>query len=96
MKETENGTPCCENNNAESSCGCASGSCCGTPSGRKVKLLVCLVVLLAIAGIAAYKLSLAPRNAEGGTCCPGKSPCQTSAECEGTNCASAASACCPE
>ena len=80
MKKTENGTPCCEQTQATSPCGCAPGTnCCGTPAGWKLKMLVCLAVLLAIAAIAAYKLSVASRNTDGGKCCP-----------------SATSSCCPD
>jgi hypothetical protein len=57
MNEIENNEPCFEKINAETSCSCSTDGCdCCKPIGRKtLKVVICLVVLLAVVSILAYK-----------------------------------------
>ena len=58
-----------EKNESASSCGCAAGECCGgTVASRKtMKIIICLIVVLAVVGIVAYKL-LGANNSCGTVC----------------------------
>jgi len=67
MKETQNNEPCCEKNNAAPSCSClADERDGGKPVGRKsLKVIICLVVLLAVVSIVGYRTLDARNN----SCC---------------------------
>jgi len=57
MNEAKNNAPCCEKNNAEPSCSCLSDKGdVGNPVGRKrLKTIICFVVLLAVVSIVGYR-----------------------------------------
>jgi len=63
MQETKNNEPCCEKNNAAPSCSCLSDERDGSkPVGRKpLKVIICLVVLLAAVSIVGYR-TIGARN----------------------------------
>jgi len=67
MQETKHSDPCCEKNNADPSCSCLADKRDGDkPVGRKsLKMIICLVVLLAGASIVGYR-ALGARN---NSCC---------------------------
>lgn len=58
MNDSDNNKPCCENTDTGLSCSCSpNGGECGKPVGRKaLKAVICLVVLLAVAGTVAFRL----------------------------------------
>ena len=67
-----------EQNNEPAVC-CESGCDCGAGVDRKTpKIVICLVVLLAVVSILAYKVIAANNNAGKAStvkCCPGSSDC---------------------
>jgi len=58
MDEIKNNEPCCEEISTDIPCLCSSDECdCEKPVGRKTqKLIICLVVLLAVISIVAFKV----------------------------------------
>jgi len=66
MKETEKTETCCEKINTGPSCSCSSDECdCGKPARQKIpKLIICLLILLAVISIVAYK-TLNANNSNG-------------------------------